>query len=118
MIRQFAKHWIPVIIYAGIIFYSSSLSKPLGKIILFPHADKLIHFFEFAFLGLLLRRALLNASRSCFKQYHIFWTCIFGIMYGISDEFHQYFVPGREVAVWDLFCDSIGVLASLWIKIK
>jgi len=118
MISRFARHWIPVIVYAGIIFYYSSLSEPLGKIPLFPHADKLIHFFEFAFLGLLLRRALLNASVSYFQQHHIFWTVILGVIYGISDEFHQSFVPGREVAAWDLFFDSIGILASLVIKIK
>lgn len=116
--KRFAKYWMPVIIYAGIIFYFSSLSEPLRKIPLFPHADKIIHFFEFAFLGLLLRRALLNSSRLYFESHAIRWTIIFGMIYGITDEFHQSFVPGRDAGVPDLFFDSIGILASLWLKIK
>jgi DNA polymerase-1 len=32
----------------------------------------------------------------------------FGIIYGLSDEFHQYFVPGRYASGLDLFLDTIG----------
>jgi VanZ family protein len=118
IIKRFGKYWLPVIIYAAIIFYFSSLSRPLGEISLFLHADKLIHFFEFGFLGLLLRRAFLNASAPYLRGHAIIWTIVFGIMYGLSDEFHQSFVPGREVAAVDLLFDSVGVLGSLLVKIQ
>ena len=29
-------------------------------------------------------------------------------LYGISDEFHQYFVPPRQVEVRDVLADAIG----------
>lgn len=34
------------------------------------------------------------------------------IVYGISDEFHQGFVPGRTVDVMDAIADSIGGILS------
>ena len=116
--KSFVKYWFPVIFYAGLIFYYSSLSYPLGDISLFPQADKIIHFFEFAFLGLLLRRALLNTSAGYLQRRAILWTIILGIAYGISDEFHQYFVPCRTATLGDLLFDTFGILGSLWLKIK
>lgn len=116
--KSFAKYWLPVIIYASIIFYYSSLSYPLGDIPLSPHADKFIHFFEFAFLGLLLRRALLNTRAGHLQRQAILWTIILGIAYGASDEIHQYFIPCRTATFWDLWFDTFGILGSLWLKIK
>jgi VanZ family protein len=34
------------------------------------------------------------------------------VVYGISDEFHQSFVPGREASVYDVVTDAIGALAG------
>ena len=39
------------------------------------------------------------------------WTVIaIGIIYGVSDEWHQSFVPGRNPSAADLLADTIGVL--------
>jgi VanZ family protein len=35
-------------------------------------------------------------------------TFIFGSIYGISDELHQYFVPGRSVEFLDWVADTLG----------
>lgn len=115
--KSFIRYWLPVIVYAGIIFYFSSLTQPIPAISIFPHMDKVMHFFEFAFLGILLRRALKGASLPYFQIHSFSWTVIFGVMYAMSDEFHQSFVAGREVTFWDLLSDTIGILASLWINI-
>lgn len=46
-------------------------------------------------------------------------TVIFALLYGVSDEFHQSFVPGRTVSASDLLADVLGaVLAvTLWLAI-
>ena len=46
-------------------------------------------------------------------------TVIFSLLYGVSDEFHQSFVPGRTVSGSDLLADVLGaVLAvTLWLAI-
>jgi VanZ family protein len=33
---------------------------------------------------------------------------IIAVLYGASDEIHQYFVPGRVCDIFDLVADSIG----------
>jgi len=30
------------------------------------------------------------------------------ILWGLSDEFHQSFVPGRDASGWDLLADAVG----------
>jgi VanZ family protein len=39
------------------------------------------------------------------------------ILYGLSDEWHQSFVPGRTPDVWDLVVDAIGALTGIGIAI-
>ena len=47
------------------------------------------------------------------------FAMIIGTLYGVSDEFHQSFVPGRTASIWDLAADSIGVaIAQTVIFIK
>lgn len=41
----------------------------------------------------------------------------FGVsaLYAISDEVHQYFIPGRHASVWDVLLDSMGALCGILI---
>ena len=41
------------------------------------------------------------------------WRVVFiitgiSVLYGITDELHQYFVPGRDCSIFDLTADAIG----------
>ncbi|MGB3223127.1 MAG: VanZ family protein, partial [Desulforhopalus sp.] len=48
----------------------------------------------------------------------ILFTLTFSLLYGISDEFHQSFIPGRFVSVYDLIADCAGaaVVCALWAR--
>jgi VanZ family protein len=35
------------------------------------------------------------------------------MLYALSDELHQTFVPGRVADPWDLFCDALGAVVML-----
>lgn len=108
--RHFVKYWLPVYLYAGLIFFYSSLSFPplLAPKIL--HADKLLHLVEYAILGYLIARAARNSSSlRLSRQFRIF-AVLLGLLYGLTDEFHQYFVPGRKVEILDLLADGTGAL--------
>jgi VanZ family protein len=37
-------------------------------------------------------------------------TALLGSLYGVIDEVHQYFVPGRDCNVWDWLADTIGAI--------
>jgi VanZ family protein len=108
MIKKFFKLWTPVLIWAGLIFYLSSipnLSSGLEKFwdTLFR---KMAHLFEYGIFFLLLARALKKP---------LVWSVIFSILYAISDEIHQGFVPGRYPAIADLCFDTAGILLAYLI---
>lgn len=106
------KFWVPVYLYAGLIFFLSSLSfaPSLGPKIL--HIDKLLHFTEYGILGYLLARAARNSDSLYLKAHFRIFAVSLGVLYGLSDEFHQYFVPGRDVEILDVVADSLGVFVG------
>ncbi|KHG65471.1 VanZ [Thermus sp. 2.9] len=64
-----------------------------------PHPwDKGAHFLAYALLGLLLRLGLGRFS----------WAFLGAAFYGVVDEYHQSFVPGREAFGLDLVADALG----------
>jgi len=104
--------WLVTFTYMVIIFFLSSIP---GKDIplIFPFSDKIIHLVEYMILSLLLKKAL---SSSSFKYVSILAVLI-GVIYGVSDEFHQSFVHGRKCDPGDLIFDTIGcILGQFLIK--
>jgi VanZ family protein len=97
--------WIPPILYAALIFFLSSESRPLPELTSLM-SDKILHGAEYAGLGLLLCRAL--------RGERITWrlsiVCAIGLasVYAGSDEWHQSFVPGRNSDVLDWIADTMG----------
>ena len=46
------------------------------------------------------------------------WAFAGAVFYGLSDEIHQYFVPGRSADPFDLLVDAAGAAAALWVYIR
>lgn len=106
---HFLKFWFPVYVYAGLIFlYSSQSVIRLAPRIL--HEDRLLHFVEYTILSFLIARAAMNSSSLKLKVHFRLFAVILAFVYGISDEFHQYFVPGRIPDILDVFADGAGAL--------
>lgn len=63
------------------------------------------HFIAYFILGLLV----VNAKK---RIYLAFLICV---LYAISDEFHQLFVPGRAGQIKDVFIDSAGALTGILV---
>lgn len=120
----------PVVLYAAAIVVlssRSSLPEPgiLAAIIKFfarsPLAawfgfDKVEHFLEYALLGFLVARAMRILSGAGAKRV-IVVTTILGAAFGATDELHQFFVPGRDSSIFDLFADTLGSAAgaTVWV---
>lgn len=102
-----ALPFLPAAAYYGLIFFLSS--KPLTVDIEFPLIDKAIHMAEFGILGFLL---LFGFSRSLKYPPHIKFilALVTGILLGILDEVHQYFIPTRESDVLDFLADVVGIV--------
>ena len=81
---------------------------------------KYAHFFAYLLLGGLVSVAM-NYDVKGKKRITI--TIIFCVLYAISDEIHQIFVPGRGPQVKDVLIDSAGALIGIlmfeiYLKIK
>ena len=46
-----------------------------------------------------------------------FWLAwLLAVLYALTDEYHQSFVPGRHPSLFDaLFFDALGALIALWL---
>jgi len=72
---------------------------------------KSAHMFLYTVLSILV---LLELSLYNIKKYSIM-AVLFCIFYAITDEFHQYFVPGRSCELRDVLIDSFGVILGVLI---
>lgn len=111
--------WIAVGAWMALIFYLSSQPSLPWLMDRFRALQSLAgHMIEYAVLAVLLRWALVwnipsgdgartsHASRLAF---------VVAVGYGITDEFHQHFVPGRYMDPLDLLADATGAVAALGI---
>lgn len=73
------------------------------------HTDKVKHFAAYAVLGALVWRAL---SRHRPRWWQVLVTTAYAVVYGLTDEYHQVFVPGRSFDLLDLSADTLGALAA------
>lgn len=65
----------------------------------------------YALFGFFIARAIYYQEGYLkLKENLLLFTFIIGTIYGISDEIHQYFVPGRFVEVLDVVADAVGTL--------
>jgi VanZ family protein len=103
-VRTHARLWLPVVIWAGVIFAFSaipSLSTGLGTWDLVLR--KLAHAAEYAILGALLYRWLSSISLAL----------VAGSAYAVTDEVHQMFVSGRSGRPTDWLIDTAGVVIGI-----
>jgi VanZ family protein len=111
MKTQFSK-WLPAIVIMLVIFWFSA--QPGSEMPTFNWADTIIkkggHVIGYALLASLYWRALdFNHNKR--------WVAWFlAVLYALTDEFHQSFVPGRSPSVWDVMIfDNVGAVVSLWL---
>ena len=94
----------------ALIYYSSAIPGENIPKIDIPNIDKLLHFVEYFILGALLVRAFSNSSDKVNFKLILLLSVLIASIYGLLDEFHQSFVPGRSPDIFDLFSDIIGSL--------
>jgi len=75
----------------------------------FDFMDKVVHFFVFGVLGMLTARGMRNVKNKRISENYLSVTFLICAIYGILDEIHQYFVPGRHCSWGDMIADILGV---------
>jgi VanZ family protein len=84
----------------------------------FANSDKFLHFFVYGLLGMLAARGMLFAKSKFLNKHYLLFAFLLGSTFGLSDEIHQYFVPGRCADVYDWLADSLGILVFAPIYYK
>ena len=124
----------PLVVWALLIFIGSSdllaashtgafLTRPLHWLL--PHASeatlaiihfilrKLGHFTEYAILALFAARAFRSSQKQIFRSRWFWISLLLVIVYSLTDEYHQSFVPSRTASIYDSLIDSFGGLVAL-----
>jgi VanZ family protein len=100
---------VPVAAYAAAIFALSSIpgrSFPAGQPVW--DWDKLAHALLFAGLGALVYRAAVGPPPAA----RWFAAVSIAASWGVLDELHQRFTPGRSSDGWDALADLVGAVAG------
>ena len=95
--------YVPPILYAGLIFWLSSQRFPSVRLVY--GADWGVHTLLYAGFGCVLWSSFRRAGREERVVFPILLICL---AYGLSDEIHQYFVPGRTFEWLDIAADGLG----------
>ena len=106
--RTVVIYWVITLGYMVTIFCLSSLQN-LNLPRLPENSDKVLHTLAYILLAFLFYRTF---KRSGIRKYVFILAFLSASIYGISDEIHQYYVPGRDAAIGDLFADFFGALVG------
>jgi len=100
--------WLPVILWAAVIFTFSSIPQiKVSEFFIWDFiAKKTAHVSEYAILFALIFRATSG-------NYVLSFTLT--MLYAATDEFHQSFVPGRTSTFFDLGFDLTGANIAAYI---
>jgi VanZ family protein len=88
----------------AIIFAASAMSSPPVP----GGADKPWHALGYLGLAVVVVRALAGGIPRPIDLRIAVTAIAVVVLYGVSDEFHQWFVPGRTAALDDLIADAVG----------
>ena len=94
-----------------IIYFLSAIPSSHFKFKFPPGTDKVVHAIIYFVLCWLARRAFYNQNVFLMLRNSSFLGAfIFSVVYGLLDEYHQKFVPGRTADFYDLIADTGGAL--------
>lgn len=104
-------HWGPVVLQMAFIFAASSIPDlgplPVGV------PDAAGHGIGYALLGALLLRALAGGRLNGITWGRAIAAILLATLYGVSDELHQTFVPGRSADRFDVLADCLGATLAV-----
>jgi VanZ family protein len=100
-----ALAWMAVIFYLS---HQPTLDTPS----LFENQDKAMHGGAYGLLAILMLGAMPLRSPPGYTSRQVWLSVLLASLYGISDELHQSFIPGRSPEVGDWLADTLGALLA------
>ena len=108
-----AAAWLVVVAWAALIFTLSAQSTLPDLTQGLPDLQDIAgHLLVYAGLAFWLLQAL---QRTPGVRRPWLWAFVLAVLYGLSDEFHQSFVPNRHPDLFDVATDMVGAALALWL---
>jgi VanZ family protein len=104
--------------YCTLIFWLSSQPDPPVMEPLFPQFDKIEHMIAFGVMDALVLMGMWNNTRKHSLARLLWWPVLFTVAFGLSDELHQHFVPGRHVDPLDIVANAIGAILAQAVLLR
>ncbi len=131
---KFINYYLPPLLLAVLIFILSAIpgqdypDLTAGGYDYSNITNFIAHIIEFGLLAFLTLRAIdpptkifggrASQNKKLSLRAKVFICLILLLLFAASDEWHQHFVPGREVRLSDWLMDALGVLAGLGFYLK
>jgi len=108
---------VSLLVYLGMIFAVSNISAVDLLVIRIPNWDKFAHFFEYLPVGFMVTGLL--SSKFPGSRLAVLVPAVIAIssVLGGLDEFHQSFVPGRDVSLGDAIADVLGATVGAMLAV-
>ena len=110
--KRLVVSWLPPTLWAVAIFILSAQSRVPEIGPEFPMKDKVGHWMLYCIFGWLIALALRRAHNLTLPK-TVLLAMLISSGYGVTDEFHQKFVPNRACDVADWAADTLGASAGL-----
>lgn len=111
-LRRPLLRWFPLLGWLALIFALSHQSQPLGHRVNDVQAA-FIHTAEYMVLVFLAAYAAFGSPAAQRAPHPTLLLCfLFGLLYALSDEYHQSFIPGRQASVIDWLFDAVGAATA------
>lgn len=111
MYRLRKRYICATVLYCGLIFLLSSQSGPPAAdwgFLALPGVDKLVHSVLYAGLAAFVSVGIWRSNETIRASLHFWIPVAFALIYGLSDEIHQIYVPERTFDWLDLLADGVG----------
>ena len=99
--------------YCAIIFYLSSRADISMPSWAFLGADKAAHALIYGGLAATVWYGLQRSNETVSRGLSLGVPLVFAWVYGLSDEYHQLYVPGREFEWLDWLADGVGAAVAV-----
>lgn len=113
-LSNFVRKLPAPLVAVAIFVLSAQPSVPLPKGVF--GADKIAHFIAY---GVLSAAIALWPGRSAWRERPLAVTLAviaIAALYGATDEFHQSFVPGRDMSAYDWLADLVGAVLGAGVS--
>jgi VanZ family protein len=100
-----ARRWLPPVAWAALILLLTSIPGPDLPQVGVHGTDKVAHLTMYGIFAWLFARSVLRGNRLVRGVVMVVLTVS---LFGAADEWHQQYIPGRSMELFDWMSDTLG----------